>query len=191
MKRHCLICNKEFKAKKYHIVRGWGLYCSANCHHLSMRGKRYSPKTEFKVGNLGVWLGKKRPDLKQTKAAKTMFKKGLVPWNKGLKGFMAGEEHWNYSHGLTHTPEMKAFYQRNREYRKRCNGGNHTYFDWLALKYAYGNSCVLCGKIEPKVKITEDHIIPVYRGGTNNIENIQPLCFSCNSRKGAREVMST
>ena len=33
-----------------------------------------------------------------------------------------------------------------------------------------------------------DHIIPVIRGGTNELENLQILCRTCNSTKGSKVV---
>ena len=40
--------------------------------------------------------------------------------------------------------------------------------------------CQICGKTE---NITIDHIIPLSKNGTNHIDNLQPLCRSCNCRK--------
>lgn len=56
----------------------------------------------------------------------------------------------------------------------------------LVLRFdMYGNRCQHCGTTE---NLTIDHIIPLKLGGTHFIDNIQPLCKSCNPRKGARYV---
>lgn len=40
--------------------------------------------------------------------------------------------------------------------------------------------CVQCGSTN---NLTIDHIVSIYRGGTNKDTNLQTLCNSCNSRK--------
>lgn len=48
----------------------------------------------------------------------------------------------------------------------------------------HGDKCLCCGS----PKITLDHVIPVYLGGKNEIENLQPLCKSCNSKKSTKII---
>lgn len=66
---------------------------------------------------------------------------------------------------------------------KRRNGGAYTPAEWQALCERYDNRCLACGQ---QVPLTADHVIPVSAGGSSWIENIQPLCQPCNSKKGAQ-----
>lgn len=46
--------------------------------------------------------------------------------------------------------------------------------------------CVFCGKNAKHVELEVDHIIPFAKGGSNDISNLQTLCFDCNRGKGVR-----
>lgn len=72
-------------------------------------------------------------------------------------------------------------HQARRAFRMKLNGGTHTRAEWLALCAHYNNRCLCCRRKRP---LTKDHVIPIVLGGSDNIDNIQPLCRSCNSSKG-------
>ena len=40
--------------------------------------------------------------------------------------------------------------------------------------------CAICGKFVPYDLFTVDHIIPLAKGGTNDLENLQCTCKTCN-----------
>jgi 5-methylcytosine-specific restriction endonuclease McrA len=84
-----------------------------------------------------------------------------------------------------------VFAQRRRA-RLAGADGFYTVAEWEGL-VALFDHCPRCGRrwseIECRVRgdvITADHIIPISKGGSNRIDNIQPLCYSCNSRKGSK-----
>jgi 5-methylcytosine-specific restriction endonuclease McrA len=62
--------------------------------------------------------------------------------------------------------------------------GTHTKEEWEALKQEFKEICVRCGKKCIQVK---DHILSVYLGGSDGIDNIQPLCWDCNVKKRSEE----
>lgn len=63
--------------------------------------------------------------------------------------------------------------------------GSYSANEWENLKAKYNFKCLSCGKKEPEVVLTADHIVPISNDNSSNyIFNIQPLCRTCNSAKG-------
>ena len=50
-----------------------------------------------------------------------------------------------------------------------------------------GGVCVLDGEGPPEFTLHMDHIVPLSRGGTTTLDNLQTLCSRCNLGKGNRD----
>lgn len=70
--------------------------------------------------------------------------------------------------------------QRRRARMLALPGQGFTSLEWANLKEKYSGRCLCCGQVK---FLTADHVIPVSKGGSSGIENIQPLCRGCNSSK--------
>lgn len=89
---------------------------------------------------------------------------------------------------------VKEWRKNNRDKRKLYNYrrrktesvGSFTKDEWKDLCNKHNNKCLCCGM--NNIKLTVDHVIPLCVGGTNNIDNLQPLCRSCNSKKGKKII---
>lgn len=80
--------------------------------------------------------------------------------------------------------------QRNRVRlsRKKFADGIITAQEERELFEKYNYTCINPNCPDTSQPITLDHIVPLARGGTNTIENAQPLCRSCNSSKGTKTI---
>jgi 5-methylcytosine-specific restriction endonuclease McrA len=80
-------------------------------------------------------------------------------------------------------PDKRAEKDNKRRAFKMGKSGSFSSREWAELKRRYNYTCLRCGRYEPEIKLTADHIVPISKGGAGTIENIQPLCKSCNSAK--------
>ena len=81
-------------------------------------------------------------------------------------------------------PDKVAVFSAKRQARRRNNDVRLvTLKDWQRLCHRFSHRCAYCGEKRP---LTQDHIVPVSRGGRHAIGNLLPACKPCNSSKHAR-----
>ena len=99
---------------------------------------------------------------------------------------------WNIERVVARLNKDRAAYAqrttRNQRYRNKSGSGDFTESQWMDLCHLHRYACLACKRTEPEIMLTPDHVVPLSRGGTNEIDNIQPLCLSCNIRKHAKYI---
>lgn len=151
-----------------------------NTKHSEETKKKISERTKEAMKNvskekLSFWKGKKMSEETRRKMSEKRRGENNNLWKGGINS-IPGRRNWVKN-------------KRNRMKRMlNKNGSFHTFGEWETLKAQYNWTCPSCKRSEPEISLTIDHIIPLSKGGSDNIENIQPLCLNCNVRKHTRIV---
>ena len=161
--------------------------------------RRQIPWNKGKKTGIKPWQGKHRSEATKKKIRETNKRKGIKPpithrkgdKNPAWKGGVSKKDNYKseYANKYWRKNRAKKYWQNLQRRIKRLKAeGSHTLGEWELLKRQYGYCCPSCGKCEPKIILTEDHIIPLSKGGSDYIDNIQPLCKSCNAKKHTKII---
>jgi 5-methylcytosine-specific restriction endonuclease McrA len=85
-------------------------------------------------------------------------------------------------------PEKVRAATHKRRARKKNASGSHTGEQLIDLLKRQGHKCAGCFT-SIKTKRHLDHVIPLARGGSNDISNLQWLCQPCNNSKHAKDPL--
>ena len=129
------------------------------------------------TGQYGTAWGRAHPDQKHQQNARNYNSEYHTEYRKNHE-----EQRRAYDTGYRREhPGWGAANQRRYRARKVGGGGTHTVAEWEDLKRHYDYRCLCCGRDD--IVLEADHILPISKGGSDDISNIQPLCRSCNRHK--------
>ncbi len=146
-----------------------GLPCSKN--HVSLRLVSGRNCVECSKVHCQIWSKNNKPHLKN--------------YNSSYMSTEHGQRtRKDYAKYYATTPNGKAAHVRGASKRRalKLNSTiqNYSYQEKIERFDMFNNKCGYCGKQD---QLSEDHFIPLTKGGKHFLTNIVPACKSCNSSK--------
>jgi 5-methylcytosine-specific restriction endonuclease McrA len=208
MTKQCKVCKliKPIAAFPKHPSCKYGVRSECRrCTNIYLKKYREANKEKVKI-KIKAWYQINRgrrlnANKLYYEANKEKIRKMNKAWELLNPGKMAS---YKKNYNASHKEQKRIYMQRyartengrssrqvacaNWKSRRRNAPGSYTKQEWEALRRTYKHKCVRCGRKEPQVRLTQDHIIPLSKGGSNHISNIQPLCKTCNSSKGQQSI---
>lgn len=156
LQKACVTCGATFSVPR---CLSAALNCSRVC---ADKSRRVTPEWKFLV---------KARYLERTREHRH---KAALEWGRrNPEKRKAAKDKWRAKN-----KERTNFLTRRYIYRKKHAKGFHTFEEFKAI--LDGRMCLYC---DTKVADTIDHVLPLSRGGTNEVTNLLPVCRSCNSKK--------
>jgi len=196
MSKQCAQCTKEFYKKPSHSKSAWMAvrFCSRTCFGASKNGRPtwnagLKLSTLPQYASMGFQPAHPRFTKNLHKFTPEESARGIPKRVASQRGkqrpCITGPNHHAWKGGY----QNRLWLARRREAMRKGAEGSHTREEWDEVKAAFNNTCPACLKGAPQITLTEDHIVPLSKGGSDDISNIQPLCRSCNTRKYNRSVI--
>ena len=149
-------------------------YRARNAEAIRARDRaRYAADPEKRLAHVRRWREQNRPRLLALLSRYGQEHRDEI--NERLRK-------WRSETGFSRTE-----YHRKRRAAKRATVVSLTPEGWAQILEEFGNRCAYCMCV--MVTPTQDHIVPLSKGGDHSPGNVVPACLSCNSRKCDRSLL--
>lgn len=108
---------------------------------------------------------------------------------KAAAYYQANKEHhdavgaaWN----ANNKPKLAAIQRRRRAKKNAAPVNDLSADQWEEILEAFYFRCAYCHK--KSKRLTQDHVTPYARNGSNTLHNVVPCCHACNAKKGTKEA---
>lgn len=197
--RVCQQCGADFQAR----TDGPGRYCSNSCKFAAMRLPSEEKRARERDQRRANYLKNREARLQAAREYRTdpamrdkVVQYGRRYYEANRSDLLARHREYdaipeNRARRLAYQTANRDRYATLMAMRRSEKYGLNEHFlwtEWAALKRRAGYACLRCGAGEDSARLTVDHIVPLHRGGTNLIDNIQPLCGRCNRAKGTSAI---
>lgn len=154
-------------------------YREAHREELLAYFRRYNATDKHREGNRSYYQRNREQVKERNRVYGRLNVKRKIEYNRRWR---ADNPDLVRAHARSKRLRNPAAYQARKARRsaRAKASGSFTAAEWRALCDWFGNVCVKCGATG---KLSPDHVLPLAKGGSNMIFNIQPLCWPCNHRK--------
>lgn len=189
----CYFCGSAVaRPKASHLSNGEGKYCSRTCAAKHKSKIRRDARMTSACRQCNAPMRTPKPSAIAAGEGKYCSNKCRVEHLK-VSGVFAGQNNPRYIDGKgkergckkwrENNKDAVAAHNRNTKTRRESVAGSHSKSDIDALFARQNGQCAVCKACLVNNGCHVDHIIPIARGGSNYVGNIQLLCSPCNLHK--------
>lgn len=188
MKKKCTKCGIELPLSEFYQDRGSPRPSCKECHKAKSQAWREANPDAVKAMGLAYRLSEDGAEKRRAWLARRAKTPEQIEyqkqWAKTEKGKAARRGRVNR---FAQTEKGDAANKRRHVRRRSVLASvvaTLTAGEWCDIMEAHGYQCAYCGKpFSESLPVTQDHVIPLSKGGKHTKDNVVPACKPCNSRK--------
>jgi len=177
--------NAYYYEHREEILAQKKLYAKEHREHIQAYMKDYAEKNKEKLKELAKARYEREREI-QLAQRKEYYKEHraeiiarVAEYRKNNKGKIYEGNKRYYQTDIGRESQRRAGHIR----KSRVNKLKATFTpeQWNCCKDYFNHTCAYCGK--ELSRLSQDHFVPVIKGGTYTVDNILPVCKKCNSSK--------